>query len=210
MFHQNIISLYRHINRPKDNGPSHVPGGENSNMDIKRVHVNSQVTAIICLLEVLGNLTTAVLALITKPHNLVRFIHLGIFYLIILPHVFIMNTSHNKNRIIEYGWKNVLLNLVGWQNTSQESIDNNAKDASCNENRNKKEENSVPNINTNKIFTTNESRNILPSNNARNISAINTKQTRIDLGDMEQDKEIPEEAVMNVIDIEEQEYQNEI
>ena len=24
-----------------------------------------------------------------------------------------MNTSHNKNRIIEFGWKNVLTNLVG-------------------------------------------------------------------------------------------------
>jgi hypothetical protein len=179
-------------------------------MDVKRVHVNSQVTAIISLLEVLGNLTTAVLATITKPHNLVRFIHVEIFYLILLPHVFIMNTSQNKKRIIEYGWKNVFLNLVGWQNTSQESIDNIAKDASCNQNINNKEENFIPNIHSNKIFTTNESRNMITSNNAKNISTINTKQTAIDLGDMEQDEESPKEAVMNVIDIEEEEYQNEI
>ena len=31
-------------------------------------------------------------------------------YLIVLPRAYLMNTSHNKRRIIEHGWKNILRN----------------------------------------------------------------------------------------------------
>ena len=34
-------------------------------------------------------------------------------YLILLPCAFLMNTSHNKRRVIEHGWKNVLRNTFG-------------------------------------------------------------------------------------------------
>ena len=36
-----------------------------------------------------------------------------LFYCIIVPHSFLMNTSDNKNRIMEYGWKGVIQNLIG-------------------------------------------------------------------------------------------------
>ena len=36
-----------------------------------------------------------------------------ITYLILLPCAFLMNTSHNKRRVIEHGWKNVLRNTFG-------------------------------------------------------------------------------------------------
>ena len=32
--------------------------------------------------------------------------------MILLPYAFLMNTSHNKNRIVEYGWINVFKNLI--------------------------------------------------------------------------------------------------
>ena len=35
-----------------------------------------------------------------------------------------MNTSQNKNRIIELGWKNVLKNIIGLFNNSVESSEN--------------------------------------------------------------------------------------
>ena len=35
-----------------------------------------------------------------------------ILYLIILPYAFLMNTSHNKNQIIEHGWINVVKNMT--------------------------------------------------------------------------------------------------
>ena len=179
-------------------------------MDVKKVQFNAQVTAFISLLEVFGNMTAVVSIAITKANTLVTFIHVGIFYLILLPHTFLMNTSHNKNRILEYGWKNVLLNPVGRPSTSQETTDDNAKKDSYNNNKSNKKETFVPNLDSNKIFMTRESLNILTSNIAKNRSTVKTNQTRVDPGDNEQNKNSSEEAVMNVIDIEEQEYQNEI
>ena len=34
-------------------------------------------------------------------------------YMIILPYFFLMNTSHNKDRVIEHGWKTVFRNVLG-------------------------------------------------------------------------------------------------
>ena len=36
-----------------------------------------------------------------------------ITYLILLPCAFLMNTSHNKRRVVEHGWRNVLRNTFG-------------------------------------------------------------------------------------------------
>ena len=33
-------------------------------------------------------------------------------YMILLPYAFLMNTSHNKKRVVEYGWSNVFKNLI--------------------------------------------------------------------------------------------------
>ena len=33
-------------------------------------------------------------------------------YMILLPYAFLMNTSHNKKRIVKYGWSNVFKNLI--------------------------------------------------------------------------------------------------
>ena len=41
---------------------------------------------------------------------------------------FLMNTSHNKDRILEDGWKNVFRNLIGCSNTSSAVNDHNLKD----------------------------------------------------------------------------------
>ena len=40
--------------------------------------------------------------------------------MVILPYPFLMNTSHNKNRIVEHGWKNIFKNLLG--KTSQNNV----------------------------------------------------------------------------------------
>ena len=32
-------------------------------------------------------------------------------YCVLLPYTFLMNTTHNKNRIVEIGWGNVLKNM---------------------------------------------------------------------------------------------------
>ena len=83
---------------------------------MRKVLVNAQVTAMISSLEclcfvihvagiaIIGEKTTTTIFLIMMFYM--------ILFLIILPHSFLMNTSHNKNRIIEHGWKNVMRNLT--------------------------------------------------------------------------------------------------
>ena len=45
--------------------------------------------------------------------------------MLLLPYAFLMNTSHNKNRIVEYGWKNVFGNLIMKLNNSVSQDDYN-------------------------------------------------------------------------------------
>ena len=37
---------------------------------------------------------------------------------VVIPYLFLMNTSYNKYRVVEFGWKNVLKNILGkrWKN----------------------------------------------------------------------------------------------
>ena len=44
-------------------------------------------------------------------------------YDVILPYAFLMNTSHNKSRVVALGWNNVILNILGINNTLQKEDD---------------------------------------------------------------------------------------
>ena len=79
--------------------------------EMNRLHVNAQVTSMILLLEILFSFIQLALLIIFKAHTFPTLIN-GIFlWSIVLPHSFLMNTSHNKRRIIEIGWVNVLKNV---------------------------------------------------------------------------------------------------
>ena len=93
-------------------------------LNMKKVQVNTQVRAMISFLEAASQITHIFLLWYNKgthPSNLTLAI---IIYDIFLPHSFLMNTSQNKNRIIELGWKNVLKNIIGLFNNSVESSEN--------------------------------------------------------------------------------------
>ena len=85
-------------------------------LNMTKLKVNAQVTAITTLLEHIGNAT----AIIHGVHFTTRsswrlsiLIHEMFCYCVFTPYVFLMNTSDNKNRIIKYGWRNVLKNIMG-------------------------------------------------------------------------------------------------
>ena len=78
---------------------------------MKKLQVNAQVTYFTSLLELFGNATIVVHVVYTKSATFSTLIHNMIFYCILSPHVFLTNTSDNKYRIVEYGWKNVIRNL---------------------------------------------------------------------------------------------------
>ena len=67
----------------------------------------------ISVLEMIGGIINLTLVLMFKTTTFPVVINSMIIYLIILPRAFLMNTSHNKNRIIEHGWRNVLRNTFG-------------------------------------------------------------------------------------------------
>ena len=82
-------------------------------LDLKKIQVNAQVTFMISILELVGNVVQVFLMIVYKANTFPTLIHAILCYLIVLPRTFLMNTSYNKNRIIEYGWQNMLRNLLG-------------------------------------------------------------------------------------------------
>ena len=84
--------------------------------NMKKLQINAQVTAMTTLIEHIGNVTSLVVTIHFTTNLswfLSRLILEILFYCIIVPHSFLMNTSDNKNRIMEYGWKGVIQNLIG-------------------------------------------------------------------------------------------------
>ena len=67
----------------------------------------------ISILEIIGGLIAKMVVHIFKSTTIPVVINVGIMYLILLPRVFLMNTSYNKSRIIEHGWRNIFKNTFG-------------------------------------------------------------------------------------------------
>ena len=86
---------------------------EADGLPVKRVRVNAQVTFMISILEIIGGLIAKMVVHIFKSTTIPVVINVEIMYLILLPRVFLMNTSYNKSRIIEHGWRNILKNTFG-------------------------------------------------------------------------------------------------
>ena len=83
---------------------------------MKRVLVNAQVTAMISFIEVLFFAVYVAGVSVAGGTNsemvVILLVMYMILYLIVSPYSFLMNTSHNKNRIIEHGWINVVKNMT--------------------------------------------------------------------------------------------------
>ena len=106
-------SNFRQAKNPprSDNASKHRT--KEDDVSLKRIRVNAQVTFMISVLEMIGGIINLTLVLMFKTTTFPVVINSMIIYLIILPRAFLMNTSHNKNRIIEHGWRNVLRNTFG-------------------------------------------------------------------------------------------------
>ena len=87
----------------------------------RKVQINANVTFIIWILEWLANINCSMIALFfAKDIQFFRFFgHTSVFllfalmwYYVILPYTYLMNTSHNKKRIIDDGLVTVLRNVL--------------------------------------------------------------------------------------------------
>ena len=79
---------------------------------MKKLRVNAQVTAINTIVEMTGTITYIIILAIMRGNNFNSFIYTQFFYSILLPFIFLSNTSENKDRIVEVGWKNVMKNII--------------------------------------------------------------------------------------------------
>ena len=92
----------------------------------KNMHVNAQVTAVTTMMEVFGNCINGIMYLAMDGLN-VKFATSALFMLlhfVVLSYAFLMNTRYNKNRIIEYGWFNVIKNIFGFNNGNVIQVEN--------------------------------------------------------------------------------------
>ena len=81
--------------------------------------VNAQVTSIISFLEFSTMVLYTVIIKLNKGTSFYSMIYGMAVYDVILPYAFLMNTSHNKTRVVSVGWTNVILNILGNNNTLQ-------------------------------------------------------------------------------------------
>ena len=78
--------------------------------------VNAQITALTTFLELFAMATYLIHIAYMKGPSFSTAAHAMGVYNLLLPYAFLMNTSHNKNRIIDNGWANVVGNIIGRSN----------------------------------------------------------------------------------------------
>ena len=117
-------------------------------LEMKKIQVNLQVTAMISILECIGNVIHIVLLAYFKGTHFIILIHTIILYSILLPRALLMNTSANKTRILESGWTNVLKNIFGKSSASSENHAN----SSSNNDRTNNTNDSGKNHEANKFY----------------------------------------------------------
>ena len=88
-------------------------GESATKLNLRKVLVNAQIKATISLIEAFMNFAFVVMVYFTIRGTYGSMAIMVFLYMVILPYAFLMNTSHNKNRIVEHGWKNVLNNILG-------------------------------------------------------------------------------------------------
>ena len=94
------------------------------------MEVNARVAFVVWVLEMFAN--SCIIVVWSVVYGKTTFGTLTtsmIWYYLILPHTHLMNTSHNKHLIVEYGWKNTIRNAIGVQK-SNTSIENTIKGVS--------------------------------------------------------------------------------
>ena len=81
---------------------------------MRKVKVNAQVTFVIYILESVANFSILVVWVFVIGMSSEVTVTMGVVWFhIVLPYTFLMNTSHNKNLLTDDGWWNTIRNTVG-------------------------------------------------------------------------------------------------
>ena len=119
-FSTNLVKLwylFRVVHPLKSNTASKFLSDSANEYNRKKLRVNAQVTAMMSFLELFGMLATVLtVRYFTKANTFFLVVYLAMLYGILLPNAFLINTSQNKNKIIELGWTKVLRNVLSRKN----------------------------------------------------------------------------------------------
>ena len=81
--------------------------------NVKLVKVNTRVTLVVWVLESIANICIAIFwVAIYGTTDFGTLTNSMIWYYLLISYTFLMNTSYNKGRIVDDGWKPVLLNSI--------------------------------------------------------------------------------------------------
>ena len=117
----NLIFLYfRQVSPASNKVVAESIGQAATNLNMRKILVNAQIKAMVCLIEAATNVIyiTILSTFFPVRTGFGTYVVMVFLYMIILPYCFLMNTSHNKNRIVEHGWKNVFNNVLGRKHNS--------------------------------------------------------------------------------------------
>ena len=103
-----------------NNVPSDAINDNTIQLNMRRLKINAQISATTSILEFAFNLLFIIIVGYYKGTNHIGLIAAITIYDIILPFALLANTSHNKNRVIESGWKNAVKNVIGFSNIASE------------------------------------------------------------------------------------------
>ena len=116
------------ISPAKNEGVAESHSKEVQTESMKKLIVNSQLTAFTTICEFIGHFVIFLLAFVTKSSEISSDITQIVFIMLhfnFLPYVFLMNTRENKSRVVQQGWVNLTRKLMCCANISLSCVRNN-------------------------------------------------------------------------------------
>ena len=109
------IYYYRQTDPTPDNFAARSLNEQTQIKNVRKVKVNAQVTFAIIIFETVGQVSVFVIWTFLRQIEVGVTLALLLFY-VLLPYMFLMNTSHNKGLVIDEGWMNTIRNVLGLPN----------------------------------------------------------------------------------------------
>ena len=104
------IYLIRQVEPSPDNLAVQCLASDIQARNVRKVKINANVTFLIWILESLANTTSPIAVLF--DYRSIFYLFGFIWYYVILPYTYLMNTSHYRKRIIDDGLVSILRNLL--------------------------------------------------------------------------------------------------
>ena len=97
----------------RDNNAGNALAEEVQTRNIRKVAINARIAAVLWILEIAANFCIVFLWLfIIGSSSSIGLTNTMLWYYMIIPYTRLMNTTYNKDRIIDDGWKSVIINSV--------------------------------------------------------------------------------------------------